>query len=98
MCAPRSGETPARIAIEENGVTYFADPDGRAEIRLVLRSAGNRAFIARLAQGARVLDAYCYTGGFGMLAAGGRGASRRGVDSSRAALALARRSRRRQWC
>ena len=29
----------------------------------------NRAFMAKLAKGKTVLDAYCYTGGFGILAA-----------------------------
>ena len=35
-----SGEAPPRIAIEENGVTYFADPVGGQKSGLVLRPAG----------------------------------------------------------
>ena len=49
----------------------------------------NRASVARLAGGARVLDLYCYTGGFALQAAAGGAAAVLGVDRSEAALALA---------
>ena len=54
----------------------------------------NRASVARLAGGARVLDLYCYTGGFALQAAAGGAAAVLGVDRSEGALALAARRRR----
>jgi 23S rRNA (cytosine1962-C5)-methyltransferase len=83
------GETPSRIAIQENGVTYFADPSGGQKSGWYYDQRANRAFIADLAKGARVLDAYCYSGGFAVAAAA-RGASNVvGLDSSQPALQLA---------
>jgi 23S rRNA (cytosine1962-C5)-methyltransferase len=83
------GEAPARIRIEENGVTYFADPLGGQKSGWYYDQQANRAFIADLAKGARVLDAYCYSGGFGVLAAGRGAKDVVGLDSSEPALKLA---------
>jgi 23S rRNA (cytosine1962-C5)-methyltransferase len=63
------GQASARIAIEENGGTYFADPTGGQKSGWYYDQRANRAFIASLARGARVLDAYCYSGGFAANAA-----------------------------
>src|SRR5262249_55509825 len=52
----------------------------------------NRAAVARLASGARLLDVYCYTGGFAVQAAVGGAAAVVRIDRSDAALELARRS------
>ena len=83
------GEAPSRVAIEENGVTYFADPAGGQKSGWYYDQTANRAFIAKLAKDARVLDAYCYSGGFA-IAAAARGAKEvRGLDSSEPALKLA---------
>jgi 23S rRNA (cytosine1962-C5)-methyltransferase len=83
------GDAPPRIRIEENGITYFADPVGGQKSGWYYDQRATRAFIADLAQGARVLDAYCYSGGFGLLAAA-RGAKEIvGLDSSEPALKLA---------
>src|SRR6201999_1944908 len=49
----------------------------------------NRRFIAALARGARVLDLYCYTGGFAVQAARAGAAAVLGIDRSEPALALA---------
>jgi len=83
------GEAPERIRVEENGVVYFADPQTGQKSGWYYDERENRAFIANLAKGRRVLDAYCYSGGFSVLAAA-RGAERvTGLDSSEAALKLA---------
>ena len=52
----------------------------------------NRLAVAKLAPGRRVLDAFCYTGGFGLHAARGGAAEVIGVDASEPALALAART------
>ena len=84
-----SGDIPRRIAIEENGIRYFADLLGGQKSGWYYDQRANRAYMAGLAKDARVLDAYCYSGGFGVLAAA-RGAKEViGLDSSEAALSLA---------
>jgi 23S rRNA (cytosine1962-C5)-methyltransferase len=84
-----SGEAPPRITIEENGVTYFADPTAGQKTGWYYDQRANRAFMAGLALHARVLDAYCYNGGFGVLAAVRGAKSVVGLDSSEPALKLA---------
>ena len=83
------GEAPARIAIQENGIAYFADPVGGQKSGWYYDQRSTRAFIAGLAQGARVLDAYCYSGGFGVLAAARGAREAVCLDSSEPALKLA---------
>ena len=83
------GNPPARLTIEENGARYFADVMGGQKSGWYYDQRDNRAFMAKLAKDARVLDAYCYTGGFGILAAMHGARDVVGVDSSEPALALA---------
>ena len=49
----------------------------------------NRAFLAGLATGSRVLDLYCYSGGFAVEAARAGAVSVTGIDRSEGALGLA---------
>ncbi len=83
------GEAPKQIAIEENGAHYFADVMAGQKSGWYYDQRENRAFKAKLARGRRVLDAYCYTGGFGILAALSGAREVAGLDSSVPALALA---------
>ncbi|PDW02369.1 class I SAM-dependent rRNA methyltransferase [Candidatus Viridilinea mediisalina] len=55
-----------------------------------LDQAVNRARVAAYSRGARVLDCFCYSGGFSLYAALNRAASLTLIDSAPAALALAR--------
>ena len=83
------GNVPQRIRVQENGITYLADLMGGQKSGWYYDQRDNRAYMASLAKNARVLDAYCYSGGFGVLAAA-RGAKEVvGLDSSDAALGLA---------
>jgi 23S rRNA (cytosine1962-C5)-methyltransferase len=82
------GEVPGKIALEENGARYFADPVQGQKSGWYYDQRENRSFMARLSA-PRVLDAYCYTGGFGVLAALMGAATVIGLDSSEPALALA---------
>jgi 23S rRNA (cytosine1962-C5)-methyltransferase len=84
--------TAGIVPVEENGATYFANPQSGQKSGWYFDQRENRAFMAGLAKGKRVLDAYCYTGGFAILAAA-RGANEAaGIDSSQPALDLAQRS------
>ena len=78
-----------RIAVEENGARYFADLGQGQKTGWYYDQRDNRAFIAGLANGKSVLDAYCYTGGFGILAAKAGASETVCLDSSAPALKLA---------
>ena len=83
------GEAPAPMIVHENGVRYVADPQGGQKSGWYYDQRNNRRFMATLARGKRVLDAYCYSGGFSVLAAAEGAAKVTGLDSSAPALKLA---------
>jgi len=81
-----------RIVIEENGARYFADLGSGQKTGWYYDQRDNRAFIAGIVRGKSVLDAYSYTGGFGILAAKAGAQEVICLDSSEPALALAQES------
>lgn len=86
------GEPRHPLPLLESGLRFFADLGEGQKTGWFFDQRDNRAMVAALADGARVLDAYCYAGGFGVSAAA-RGA--RDVvllDRSEPALALAQRA------
>ena len=83
------GELPSRLVVMENGVRYFADPLFGQKTGWYFDQRDNRAFIAPLTPGRTVLDCYCHTGGFALLAAKAGAKEVIGIDSSAPALALA---------
>ena len=82
----------SRIAVEENGIRYFADLGSGQKTGWYYDQRDNRAFMASLAKDRTVLDAYCYTGGFALAAAKGGAREVVALDSSAPALALAEES------
>ncbi|MGA9794030.1 MAG: class I SAM-dependent rRNA methyltransferase [Rhizomicrobium sp.] len=78
-----------RISVEENGARYFADPAGGQKTGWYYDQRDNRAFMASLAKGKSVLDAYCFSGGFAVLAARAGAKEAIALDSSQPALSLA---------
>jgi 23S rRNA (cytosine1962-C5)-methyltransferase len=83
------GDEPQRLQVEENGTRYFADATGGQKTGWYYDQRDNRAFMARLAREKSVLDTYCYTGGFAILAARFGAIEASGIDSSGPALHLA---------
>jgi 23S rRNA (cytosine1962-C5)-methyltransferase len=83
------GEAPHHFALEENGSRYFVDLTGGQKTGWYFDQRDNRAFIASLACGRSLLDVYCHSGGFAVLAARAGACNAHGIDSSSAALALA---------
>jgi 23S rRNA (cytosine1962-C5)-methyltransferase len=81
-----------RLVVEENGVRFFFDPLGGQKTGWYYDQRDNRAFSATLAPGRTVLDAYCYTGGFSLVAAKAGAREVVAFDSSQPALALAEES------
>jgi 23S rRNA (cytosine1962-C5)-methyltransferase len=84
------GDPPAPMTVMENGARYFADPQAGQKSGWYYDQRDNRRFMAQLARGKRGLDAYCYSGGFSVLAAVEGAAHVTGLDSSAPALDLAR--------
>jgi 23S rRNA (cytosine1962-C5)-methyltransferase len=78
-----------RITVEENGVKYFADLSTGQKSGWYYDQRDNHAFMASLAKGRTLLDAYCYAGGFGLAAAKAGARKATGIDSSQPALTLA---------
>ena len=90
---PLWGEPPPPdLTIEENGLRFLVNLAEGQKTGYYLDQRDNRAVVARLCPGKRVLDAFCYTGGFGLYAAKAGAAEVLGIDASGPALELARRN------
>ena len=63
------GTIDGPVTVEDNGARFFADVLEGQKTGWFFDQRDNRAVVARLASGARVLDAYAYLGGFGITAA-----------------------------
>ena len=87
-----AGELPGPVEVEENGLVFYADPLEGQKTGWFFDQRDNRAFVARLANGAGVLDLYAYSGGFAVQAAAGGAKRVLAVDSSAPALALAQKA------
>lgn len=86
------GEMPdSTVFIEDHGVRYGVDLVGGQKTGFYLDQSDNRRATAQYVQGRRVLDLFCYTGGFALTAAKVGGASEvLGIDGSERAIAMAR--------
>lgn len=80
----------ALAEIEENGVRYTVDVENGQKTGFFLDQKYNRAAVARLAQGKRVLDCFTHTGSFALNAAKGGAAHVTAVDVSETAVEMAR--------
>jgi 23S rRNA (cytosine1962-C5)-methyltransferase len=89
------GRVDGPVELEENGASYEADVLAGQKTGWFFDQRDNRGFIAGLAGGARVLDLYCYSGGFSIAAACADATSVLGIDRSEPALALAEAAARR---
>ncbi|HEX6986929.1 MAG TPA: class I SAM-dependent rRNA methyltransferase [Planctomycetaceae bacterium] len=83
-------EPPRPLFIEEHGLRYGVDLLEGQKTGFFLDQRDNRRAAARYLSGGRVLDLFCYSGGFGLTALAAGGARQVvGVDVSEAAVALA---------
>jgi 23S rRNA (cytosine1962-C5)-methyltransferase len=80
------------IELVENGARFLADPREGQKTGWFFDQRDNRRFVAGLSKGARVLDLYCYAGGFAIAAALAGADQVLALDRSEAALALAAQS------
>ena len=83
------GSLDGAVPVHENGAVFRADLLDGQKTGWFFDQRDNRRFIAALARGARVLDLYCFTGGFAVQTARAGAAAVVGIDRSAAALALA---------
>jgi 23S rRNA (cytosine1962-C5)-methyltransferase len=85
-------EPPELVEIDEDGVRFLVDLRHGHKTGFYLDQRENRALVTRYAAGAEVLNAFCYTGGFGVRALLGGARRVTQIDTSREALELAARS------
>ncbi|MEX0700682.1 MAG: class I SAM-dependent rRNA methyltransferase, partial [Planctomycetales bacterium] len=84
-------EPPRPLFIEENGVRYGVDVVEGQKTGFFLDQRENRRAVAAYVAGRRVLDVFCYSGGFALACAVQGGAKEvLGIDSSAPAITLAR--------
>jgi len=81
---------PERIEIVEHGCRYWVDVKGGHKTGFYLDQRDNRALLKRYANGCDVLNAFSYTGGFGIAALAAGAATVTHVDLSEPALVLAK--------
>lgn len=88
----RGAEPPDHVEFREGGVTHLVDIRRGQKTGFFLDQRDNRALVARLGRGLRVLDCFSYTGGFALAAAKGGADQVRAVETSGPALEVARAS------
>jgi len=81
---------PVDLVVEEHGLLFRADLAAGQKTGLYFDQRENRRFLAPWCAGRRVLDAFCYAGGFSVHALAGGAASVLAVDASAEALTLTR--------
>ncbi len=79
-----------KVPIEENGVRYYVDVKEGQKTGFFLDQKYNRAAVARLCPGKKVLDCFTHTGSFALNAGRAGAASVLGVDASELAITQAR--------
>ncbi len=90
---PVWGEEPhGPIRIREGGLEFLVHLREGQKTGYYLDQRDNRQFVAKLARGKSVLDAFCYSGGFALHAAKAGAAKVLGLDQSEPALELARKN------
>ena len=86
------GEVPDEVEMWENSIRFLVDVKHGQKTGFFLDQKQNRAAIAPLCKGARVLDCFCHNGSFSLHAAKYGAADVLGVDISEEALEVARRN------
>jgi 23S rRNA (cytosine1962-C5)-methyltransferase len=84
------GQPSGPLRIRENGIVYEMDPLEAMKTGHFFDQRENRRWLVPICRDKKVLDAFCYTGGFGLTAALHGARSVLSLDSSEPTLALAR--------
>jgi 23S rRNA (cytosine1962-C5)-methyltransferase len=83
------GEVPELIELRENGVRFCVSPRGGQKTGWFYDHRSGRHRVSELSRGGRMLDVFCYAGGWGVQAAVAGASAVLGIDSSEPALTLA---------
>ncbi len=92
------GARPGPVTITENGMKFIVDVEKGSKTGFYLDQRDNRKKLEKYAAGKKVLDAFCYTGGFSVYAARSGAFSVKGIDSSAPAIAAAERNAKLNNC
>ena len=85
------GELPnGKQVIVENGIRFGVDIRSGQKTGFYLDQRANRKRVGDLAQGRKVLNCFCYTGGFSLYALGNGAESVLSIDSSAEAIEMAK--------
>ena len=84
--------TAGEITVLENGHRFYVDWEGGQKTGFFLDQRDNRLAVGQRAKGRRVLNLFCYTGGFSVYALAGGAESVCSVDSSRRAVDMVDRN------
>ncbi|MGC1398915.1 class I SAM-dependent rRNA methyltransferase, partial [Candidatus Binatus sp.] len=87
-----AGEAVTGTIAAENGIKIKIDFEHGQKTGYFLDQRENRTIAGAIARGARVLDAFCYQGGFSLAALTGGASKVVAVDTSARALEIARRN------
>ena len=85
-----SGSVPELITIRENGLQFLVDVKHGQKTGFFLDQRDKRKAFTKYAKDASVLNCFSYTGGFSVYALAGGAKKVTSIDSSEAAIALAR--------
>ncbi|HNW94005.1 MAG TPA: class I SAM-dependent methyltransferase, partial [bacterium] len=86
------GAGDGSVTVTEHGVRFAVDLINGQKTGFYANQRDNHALVRGLAQGRRMLDLFCYTGGFALAAAAGGATAVTAVDSSAPAIAQAQRN------
>lgn len=92
ITGPLAGDPPGQVTIDLNGLKFPIDLSGGHKTGYYLDQQVNYKLVGDLAKGARVLDAFCFLGGFALHAARAGAESVHGLDQSEEATAAATRN------
>lgn len=86
------GHLQGQVTVKEDECLYLVDIQEGQKTGFFLDQREMRSLVRRLASGRRVLNCFCYSGAFSVCAALGGAARVKSIDSSKAALELARQN------
>lgn len=82
------GEMEEEVSVLENGHTFLINYQTGQKTGFFLDQRDNRAFVGKYASGKKVLNAFCYTGGFSIYALAAGAELVHSVDASEKAIVL----------
>jgi 23S rRNA (cytosine1962-C5)-methyltransferase len=86
------GVLPSEVEIKENGLKFLVQAKEGQKTGFFLDQRSMRQWVRELARGRRVLNCFCYTGGFSVYAAAGGASQVDSVDISALAMGLAQKN------